>query len=275
MLPLCNMLLKSIILITFLLSSLATQAQEDYSISDFSPISLNSVFDSSWSKLNSSNYSIEVYKISGKIKFRKFNHTKYKIVDALPGRFISINRGEFSGGLFFKPIESKLDSITCNNLKVTIVDTNSNILFMKPANPLRKMILGYANLMRGNFKEFLKFGGELYVLSGLSHLSINEGAIHKISVQNSNFIIEEVINLENEPYAYKILKKSVLLACDNKLYKITKDLKYETILNKTLWEGLEPTSLEVYKKKLIYIGITGGFVTVNLTNKSVNFYKLN
>ena len=54
-----------------------------------------------------------------------------------------------------------------------------------------------------------------------------------------------------------------------------KNFKKELVFEKEFWTGLSPYSIVVKDMKNVLLGIRGGIVKLDLTNKKFEFYKFN
>ena len=121
------------------------------------------------------------------------------------------------------------------------------------------------------FYVSIKFNNEIYVLTGLSHLGISEGKIHKLEIINGKWECTFSKEFNSSPEIYTIF--------DNKLYVVTFNglivfdgSNIEYLLNRQFWSSLYPQSIYI-NNEIIAIGMRGCIAVFNKQNNEVKCYK--
>jgi hypothetical protein len=89
---------------------------------------------------------------------------------------------------------------------------------------------------------------------------------------NNDFIFKLLVDFEDAPFAFTIYNDTFLVATFENFYKI-KDFKKELIFKNTFWYSLYPNSIAVLNDKNIFIGMRSGIAKVDLTKRTLKFYK--
>ena len=71
---------------------------------------------------------------------------------------------------------------------------------------------------------------------------------------------------------FSIFDNSIYIASYQNFYKI-ENLKSETILKNTFWQGMYPNSIAMYDQENIFLGIRGGLIKLNLKTKQLKLYQ--
>jgi hypothetical protein len=198
-----------------------------------------------WSELYSSDYAFRVNIIKGQVNATKMsayaNKTNECKLTLSNGTLKGINNGEWGGMLSFTPNDST---------NKTIEIKNGNILFV-----------------------FI-FKNEVYFIEGINHLSINKGALYHLEITNCKFTYKKILDFEDKPASFTIYNDELLVATIENFFRI-KNFKKELVFKKEFWTGLSPYSIVVKDMKNVLLGIRGGIVKLDLTNKKFEFYKFN
>ena len=126
---------------------------------------------------------------------------------------------------------------------------------------------GVVDVMAGNIVDLLKIGDEIFVISGLAHLGMSSGAVHKISDPKEPTSAAYITRLPDAPIL-------VYLDDDRKDYlrkvfvgnKSVMSLDPDNSVNVLYWDafwafGLTPTSVVRYEDYYL-IGLPHGIATV-------------
>jgi hypothetical protein len=169
-------------------------------------------------------------------KVKEVNRTELKIAN---GTLVGINRGEWGGQLTFKPFDTTQKSI---------------------------------EIKRGNIKFVFSFQNKIFFLEGLAHLSISEGALYELDILDSKFAFQKILDFEDAPEALTVYQDELLIATHENFY-VVKDFKKELFFKKMFWSSLYPNSIAAIDEKDIFLGMRSGIVKLDLTTKTVKFYK--
>lgn len=192
-----------------------------------------------WYKLNYSTSEFKVKISNNKLKIEKNTKSKECKLKTTSGTFLGNDRGEWGGQLTFAPNDSGQEAI---------------------------------KIKEGNIKFIFQFKNKIYFIEGLAHLGTNGGAIYRIDATKNGFPYKKVIDFDDAPEAFTIFKDKLLIATYKGFY-VVKDAKKQVVFKNTFWEGLYPNSIAVVDDQNVFIGIRSGIVKLDLTTKSLKFYK--
>ena len=139
-----------------------------------------------------------------------------------------------------------------------------------PADTTQKNI----EIKSGNIKFIFKFKDKIYFIEGLAHLGYSGGALFELDAKDNKFTYKQLINFDDAPEAFTIYHDKFLIATHKNFYVI-KDFQKELIFQDTFWSSLYPNSIAVFDDKNVFIGIRSGIVKLDLTTKTLKFYKNN
>jgi len=209
------------------------------------------VWSDDWYRLNySSEFSVSIVNnelhIEKIVPFRNATKGKDDEIDLPTGILKGTDGGEFGGCLMFYPKDTSKTAV---------------------------------KVSRGNFKKIFRLDNKIYALAGTAHMSLDMGGMLEIDrgmpgidTADNNFSIKNVINFYDSPEAYSIHNDSLFIATFKGFF-VVKNLKKSTIFTDMFWEALYPNSVAVLNAENIFVGIRGGFVKLNIINKSFEFYK--
>ena len=194
-----------------------------------------------WYRLTHSKNAWGVSIINGKLDIKKakaINKCELKITG---GTLIGIDMGEWGGQLNFIP-----------------------------EDPTKKAI----EIRQGNINFIFNFKDKIYFMEGLAHLGLSRGAIYQLDVSNDKFTFAKLIDLGDAPAAFVIYDDKFLVAT-SRGFCVIQDFKKELVFKDAFWAGLYPNSIAVLDEKNVFLGIRGGIVKLDLTNRTMKFYKNN
>ena len=194
---------------------------------------------SEWYPLNHSRNEFAVKIIDGQLKIEKVDEINECELNISNGKLVGINRGEWGGTLTFVPTDT----------------TKSKV-----------------EIKRGNIKFIFYFNDKIYFIEGLAHLSMSSGALYELDNTNDSFNYKKLIDFDDAPEAFTIYQDKFLIATHEKFY-VVKDFNKELILQDTFWSSLYPNSIAVLDEKNVFIGMRSGIVKLDLTTKTLKFYK--
>ena len=113
---------------------------------------------------------------------------------------------------------------------------------------------------------------KIYLIRSYAHLTTSEGEIYHLDTSNDNFTFTKVVDFEDAPEAFAIYKDRFFIATHENFY-IVQDFKKKLIFKNTFWNGLYPNSIAVFDEENVLLGIRSCIVKLDLTNKTMKFYK--
>lgn len=197
------------------------------------------VWSDEWYPLNHSQNEFGVSIINGKLEIKKVREIDNCELKIAGGTLIGINRGEWGGQLTFKPD-----------------DTTKRVVDIK----------------RGNIKFIFNFKDKVYFIEGLAHMGYSGGAIFELNTTDNDFTFTKLVDFDDAPEAFTIYKDNFLIATHENFYTV-QDFKKELVFKETFWSGLYPNSIAVIDDKNVFIGIRSGIVKLDLSTKTLKFYK--
>ncbi|MBK0380366.1 hypothetical protein [Mucilaginibacter segetis] len=211
---------------------------QQYKFDDFVETNPPKYLSKEWSELNFSK-SFKVSIVEGVLKINDDDKLHGRVLLNIEGgELIGLNHGEWGGALLYKGKAGTIDTIK-----------------------------------KGNIVGILNFQNQIYFIEGLAHGSFNSGALYKLIKKRNKFIYDKVLNLEDAPQVSLVLKDKLLIASFSNFY-VFKNGKIETVFKKMFWDSLYPNSIAVLNNET-YIGIRGGFVKLNIPDKTIKFYRYN
>ena len=194
---------------------------------------------SEWYPLNYSRNEFGVKIIDGKLKIEKVNEVNECELNISSGKLIGVNKGEWGGTLSFIPTDKIKSSI---------------------------------EIKQGNIKFIFSFKDKIYFIEGLAHMGYSGSAIFELDTKDNKFTYNKLIDIDDAPEAFTIYKDKFLIATHENFYSVT-DFKKDLIFKDTFWSSLYPNSIAVVDDKNVFLGIRSGIVKLDLTTKTLKFYK--
>lgn len=233
-----NKIYNFILILTFF--SFQSYSQTNgMSINEFAETNPPKVWSKEWQPLNNSKNTFGVEIKNGKLEIKRVNPTYDSEFDLPNGKLIGINGGEFGGKLSYVPSDKSKEEIE-------IKETNAKYIF--------------------------SFKGKIYFLEGLAHMDWSVGGLFELTINDDKFTYNEIVDLEDSPEAFTIFEDTILIATHKNFY-IIKDNKKELVFKNTFWESLYPNSIAALDPKNVFIGMRGGIVKIDLTIKTLKFYR--
>lgn len=233
---------KTEIILTFILVflSIGNLNGQTFLLSDFVETTLPKPKTSERSKIYEHGFDFVVNVRNGKLKIKEYKQKKY-IPDlkffTIDGMFLGTDSGECGGRLNF-----------INNARDT------------------------TTIKTGNIRFLFRYNREIYFIESLAHGTINEGALYKIVPVNNAYSYEKIVDFDDAPMVMCIVEADILVASANNFYKIH-ELKKEKIFPDLLADDLSPRSLVAEDSRHVYMGLTGGYVHIDLTDSSYQFFQ--
>ncbi|WP_375560030.1 hypothetical protein ACE193_20275 [Bernardetia sp. OM2101] len=229
--------------------------------SNFIEVPIPKTGSKKWQKMN---HSIEEFsvKIENNIlqanKIKRYEDTEFELSN---GKLVGIDRGEWGGKLIFVPSDTSKTGVEIKQKeKMPLLDifsdtTQTNI-----------------QIKFGNIKFIFEFNGKVYFIEGLAHMGINEGALFELDITDNTFSYKKIIDFEDAPQAFTIFNDKIFIASYQNFYVI-ENFKSTLIFKDMFWASLYPNSIAVFDEENIFVGIRGGIVKINLTEKNIYLYR--
>jgi len=207
---------------------------------NFTEIAPPKPFSKAWDSLGYSLNDFEVQIVNGELHTSPIKH-QINDLKIKSGLLRAINHGEFGGELIYIPDD-------------------------KPKKPIK--------IKDGNAKFLFSLNNDIYFMEGLAHLGIDEGALFEIDTTSQPFSCKQIIDFGSSPEAFTVFENKVFVVT-NKYFFVVQDHQKDLIFKDTFWRGLYPNSIAMLNPENIFVGMRGGFAKLDLTNKSLKFYKYN
>ena len=197
------------------------------------------VGNNEWIPLNHSQNEFGVSIAKGKLVIKKVREVNKCDLKIIGGTLIGINNGEWGGQLTFKPEDSTKESV---------------------------------EIKQGNIKFLFNFKNKIYFIESLAHLNYSGGAIFELTKTDNSFTYTKLVEFDDAPEAFAIYRDKFLIATHKSFY-LVQDFKKELIFKDTFWKHLYPNSIAALDDKNVFIGMRGGITKLDLTNKTLKFFK--
>ncbi|RZK24911.1 MAG: hypothetical protein EOO43_06900 [Flavobacterium sp.] len=195
-----------------------------------------------------------------------------KLEYSLPeGKLISIDQGEFGGGLYYKPNDT-----TKRNFFVTIDGKHKTVI----ANPWDGGLMDEESVLKnyghpfliknGNVRYIFPYQDSISVIEGLAHKSLRTGMIYSLKFKNNNFILANPYYFRDFPIVITIFNNKIYVLTEKSLFVVDKSSRKQVFSN-MFWYGLDPNSIAVKDERNIYVGMRGGYAKINFPLKKVAF----
>ena len=170
------------------------------------------------------------------VKFSK--RSRSYIIEVHNGSLIGTDRGEWGGELYW--------------------ESNSGTSKYKIVN--------------GNFKKFIKHNAKIFAIEGLAHLTQRRGKLIKIYFKDK-WKAEVVIDLKDAPHVSTLpLNNFIYVVTSKKFLKINlDDITLTELHTNMFWWGMYPNSIVMVNPNIIYIGMRGGIIKVNLEKNTIHW----
>ena len=263
-------ILRFIPFLFFIYNPLFCLAQ-GYSLKDFILSEIPKMNSKEWYELNHSSNKEFVFKLeNGKIQVEKYKYLPNVTFDIPSGKLIGVNRGEFGGGLYFKPKDStKQFYVNGKNVNEIRPRFFGGLIVSEKDSLLKDSKL----IKSGNTSFVFKFNDSICFMGGVAHMGTNYGTLFKLKNNDNYFNISKGLNLGDAPSAMCIYKGVLYLAGNKGFYMIDKNWQVKTIFDNLFWDGLYPTSIVVLDNENVFVTIRGGYVKINSETKKITFFK--
>ncbi|MGQ7944864.1 hypothetical protein [Flavobacterium sp. WC2509] len=260
--------MRNTLLIINLLFTFSGFSQTTYEIKDFEKSEIPKVFSTEWRILNSSNKCFSIIANNDNIQVTKRTYSPILEYLLPEGKLIAIDKGEWGGGLYYKPNDTINKSFSVNGVERKLKDTK-----WFPDSSLNKLTKSTLSIMGGNIMSVFSFNGSLYFMDALAHMGTNKGVLYKIEQQNDSFLISKVIDFDNAPRVVYPIDDTIFVATFDRFYTINKEMEKTLIFKDLFWYGLGPFSITPIGNTYVYLGLAGGFAKINLLKKDLELYK--
>lgn len=204
---------------------------------NFIEAKIPSVESTEWFKLSHSKDYYAVKNVNNELRIEQ---TKFKDkVEYLTkkGKLIGYDEGEFGGRLNYIPNSDPSKSI---------------------------------EIMFGNIVDIFEFNSKIYILQG----GYKGGAISELNIDKEKFNVKKLFIFDNSPLAAQVFEDKIYVVSFNGFY-VVENNDWEKIFYNQFWWGLYPSSIAYFDDENIFLGIRGGIVKIDLTNRTVKFYQEN
>ncbi|MHB8205842.1 hypothetical protein [Mucilaginibacter sp.] len=264
--------MKRLILLAFLFFGLSVSAQI-CPLSDFIQVPTPQSNSAVWHKLNleaSQRFAVSI--VNGKVQVSKIESsgtdtTSYNLKS---GQLFAYDAGEFGGELYFLPKDTT-QLLYANYIKVPLVKKVFTIGIRKEL--VKKLTYTPHMLVTGgNINAIFSYRDSLFYMEGLAHMGFNRGGIYKLNFEKNNFITTKVLDFDDAPRSIAVYKDKLFVATYNRFYEVD-NWEKKLILSDLFWYGFYPNSIAVYNSHIIYAGMNGGYVKIDIRKKKLTFYK--
>jgi hypothetical protein len=103
-------------------------------------------------------------------------------------------------------------------------------------------------------------------------MSYSGGIIFELDTIDNKFSYNRLIDFDDATEAFTIYQDKWLIATYQNFY-VVKNFKKELLFKDTFWSSLYPNSIAAIDDQNMLLGIRGGIVKLDLTGKTLKFYK--
>ncbi|HZY39790.1 MAG TPA: hypothetical protein VFE53_24210 [Mucilaginibacter sp.] len=190
------------------------------------------------------------------------------------GMFLGVDRGEFGGGLCFKPNNDDNGIFTINGKTVAPVKRLNEIGVISFDKLMIDTTYRYVPLGGGHVHKFFSFHDSLYFIGGIDHMGFDSGSIGRIGYRGNEFSVMQIIRFDDAPHAVCIHGDDLLVATFRKFY-IIHNWQKQLLLDNLFWFGFNPTSVTTDGKDIAYVGMYGFYAKIDLKNRTMELFKYN
>jgi hypothetical protein len=257
----------------FIISLCLNCAAQTYSLNDFMLYQIPIVHSKEWIKLNNSLKSFAVSVVDGKLHITAYQEITSKEYSIVGGKLLALDRGEWGGGLYYRPDDTSKKTIIVNGRAVGTdkLLAQSNRMIHINSDGLIKG--GYFLIAPGNIAVCAHYKNS-WLFTQTMFPEQRNGWLSQLTVKNDSFEFSKMIDLGAAPLALTIATDNIFVVTYNAFYSILNGKK-EAELNNLFWQGLYPNSIAVIDKKNIYIGMRAGYAWIDLMTKDIRFYLYN
>ena len=111
-------------------------------------------------------------------------------------------------------------------------------------------------LLKDNIRGIARVADEIFILSGMRHLGIDEGKIFKLAKDEKGSLkVQFLIDLKTQPQTFTAKNdQSTVIAVNNKIVRLKSSGEIEN-LRETNFSSLYPNSMTITSSKVIYVGM--------------------
>ncbi|MEJ7848484.1 MAG: hypothetical protein WKF92_10390 [Pyrinomonadaceae bacterium] len=111
-------------------------------------------------------------------------------------------------------------------------------------------------LLGENVRGIIHLGENIFILSGLAHLSSDEGQIHKLARDEMGTLkTQSIFNLKGQPQSFAVEgKDSLIIILNNRILRLNKHGEVK-VLKEINFESLYPNSMAITSSGVIYVGM--------------------
>jgi len=191
-------------------------------------------------ELNHSYFNIGVSYLNDRLFIHDSQDSKFETIVVTDGILQAIDNGEFGGGLQFIPFDSEKDS---------------------------------EEIFKGNISYIFRLSGKIYAFAGGGHIVENtKGWLLEIHENSNGYSVSKLLELESRPMAMMLFNEKIYVAGHNQ-FLIISGSKVETKFNCEFWSSLYPNSVAVAHQSQVFVGLRGGYVSIDLLRNKIVFHK--
>jgi len=246
---------------------------QSYDLRDFVKTTLPKQWSDDWYRINNGGKECKVEIVDGRLRVSKLpvwsGVTPWAIgQDSL----LCVNYGEFGGGIFYKPADPARRKFFVNGQEGPSQKAFFGGLMIPPTNPVAKRLKDYLLVVNGNINRMFYYKDSVYYFTGYTVAQGKAfGNIASLDLRNGMFTLRSVAKLNDNPV--------VECVDGDRLWIVTEGgalLKYENgqvteIFGST--SALFPNSMVADGKGMLYVGLRGGYLAVDVTGKEYSFYE--
>jgi len=232
-------------------------------------------FDTRWYRLNNSGYDFLVSVTGGQLSVSTYKYNWAAVSCPVKnGILLGADAGEWGGGLYYAPADTTKKIFFVNGRPGPASDDPFRGGLLLPGdNPLARQVKGKFLITRGNVKFIFHYGDSLYVMGGLAHMGLNFGGLYTLCMKSDSFVVAKSMELDSAPMAMTVYNDTIYVATDGGFWIIKKEQKQQIFKHLFWGGGLYPNSIAVADEHHVYVGMRGGYATIDLPASNIKFYQ--
>jgi len=215
--------------------------------------------------------------LNGQLQITDYINTEIKAYPLESGTLLSLDFGEWGGGLFYQPGKLSGKTFFLNGKSALVNRKLDNFkLFLSKTGHKAEAINGsnYLTVIPGNVALLQPYQGAWIGTQPFRSMAGSTNTLYKVNLSNDSITVAKLSEFDNTAVALTSYDKEIYVATRQELYKVENGNK-TLLMGNVFWQNLNPNSIAVIDREHIYIGMVGGIVQFDELNKEVKFLMYN
>jgi extradiol dioxygenase family protein len=200
--------------------------------------------------------------------------------DAIPcmigtDSLLFVNYGEFGGGIFYKPSDTARRNFFVNGQQGPSGKAFFGGLMIPKTNPLAIQLRSYLLVANGDMNAVLHYKDSLFYFTGYTlTMGNSEGAIFSLDLHGNQFTITRINRMHDNPRVGVVDGDRIWIETSNGAVLKYEDGQVTTLIEPMEWlDYLSPQSMTTDGHGTLYLGMGGGYMTVDTATKAWSFFR--